>query len=442
MFNEKQLTEERNDKISAMEKIIANAESDNRLPSDEETTEFNNLKAEVAKINSAIQMQKDANDMSLTKVLEPATNEAAKQKQAFAKYLRGVVQNDTDSPMTKDNGQATIPSTIWSEIIAKVVDICPVYDWATKYNVKGSFTIPKDGDGNLTVAYNDEFEDLTSGNLVISSVTLGGFLAGALTKISKSLVNNSQFDIVAYVVEKMAEKISSFIEHEILIGTNQKIEGLRGVTEDMTVTAAAASAITADELMDTQDKVADKFQAKSYWVMSRSTRNAIRKLKDTEGNYLLNRDFSAKWGYSLLGRDVYVSDQMDDIGAGKTAIYYGDFSGVAINIHENASIEVLREKYATQHAIGVTAWLEMDAKLADTQKVAKLALPAASAQEQSMIIKALTSFCGPISMHAGEVREVNDSAALDLIAAGHAAEFNDSRRGAKPAAEPKRKTAK
>ena len=52
------------------------------------------------------------------------------------------------------------------------------------------------------------------------------FFVGALTKISKSLINNSQFDIVNFVIDKMAESIARWIEKELLNGSADKIEGL------------------------------------------------------------------------------------------------------------------------------------------------------------------------------------------------------------------------
>lgn len=60
------------------------------------------------------------------------------------------------------------------------------------------------------------------------------------------------------------------------------------------------------------------------------------------------------------------------MAAGKTVIYYGDFSGLAVKLSEDASINVLREKYATQHAVGVYAYMEMDAKIENAQKIACL----------------------------------------------------------------------
>lgn len=110
--------------------------------------------------------------------------------------------------------------------------------------------------------------------------------------------------------------------------------------------------------------------------MSRATRKAIRKLKDADGNYLLNKDLTAKWGYSLLGRDVYVSQSMPDMAASKRAVLYLDPTGLAVKVSETPSVQVLREKFADEHAVGVICWMEVDSKVENKQKVAVLAMGA------------------------------------------------------------------
>ena len=67
------------------------------------------------------------------------------------------------------------------------------------------------------------------------------------------------------------------------------------------------------------------------WIMSKQARTAIRKLKDGEGNYLLNKDATTKWGYTLFGRPVYISDAVDSIASGNTPVYYGNFSGLLLS---------------------------------------------------------------------------------------------------------------
>ena len=108
--------------------------------------------------------------------------------------------------------------------------------------------------------------------------------------------------------------------------------------------------------------------------MNKSTRTAIRKLKDGQGNLLLNKDATSRWGYTLFGKDVYVSDSVPAMATGATAIYYGDFSGLAVKLAEDVNIQVLQEKYATQHAIGVVGYVEFDSKVENAQKLAKLVM--------------------------------------------------------------------
>ena len=60
------------------------------------------------------------------------------------------------------------------------------------------------------------------------------------------------------------------------------------------------------------------------------------------------------------------------MAAGKSAIVYGDMSGLAVKVSEDMNIEVLRERFATEHAIGVVGWMELDAKIENEQKIAVL----------------------------------------------------------------------
>lgn len=373
-MDEKKLVEKRNNLVTEMENIVNTAKAENRVVNDEETNKFNNLEKEVKEIDNTITMNDKINKIGLKKVAEPTSQLSVedKERKQFENYLRGIKNND--EPTTKTDGQVMIPTTIWDRIIDQVIQISPIFERADRYNISGNLVLPKYDKENSSIVmeYSDEGTTADSGKVVISQIELKGYLSRALAKVSKSLINNTKFDIVGFVEEKMAQAIAVFIEHELLKGTEGKIEGLRGIDADMTVTAASATAITADELMDTQDKVIDNYQANSIWVMNRATRDALRKLKDKEGDYLLNRDFTAKWGYSLLGKDVYCSDEVDKIAAGKTTIFYGDFSGLAVKTSEEANMQVLNERYAEEHMVGILAFLEMDAKVADTQKISKL----------------------------------------------------------------------
>ncbi len=374
--NLKSLIEQRNDKVAEMQALVDGAKKEVRALNEEELNRFNTLKSEIESIDATIKAEERARELEIIEDKKDKKKEerAVAEERAFANYIRGVVEERAEGNLAVGDNGAVIPSSIANKIIKKVYDISPIYQLATRYNVGGTLNIPyyDESTQSITMAYATEFNELESTSGKFASIELKGFLAGALTKISKSLINNSQFDIVSFVINAMAEAISRWIEKELLNGTADKVAGLSTVTQ--TVTAVSSKAITADELIDLQEAVPDTYQANAIWIMNKATRTAIRKLKDDEGNYILNKDATARWGYTLFGKDVYTSDNMPGMEAGKTAIYYGDMSGLAVKLSEEMNIEVLREKFATQHAVGVVGWLEMDSKVENAQKIAKLVM--------------------------------------------------------------------
>ena len=376
----KSLEEQRNEAVQAMKDMTANAETEQRAFNEEEASKFDELEATVKSLDASIERMQRARDLELNAIAPKKRTEIAKEdieERAFESYIRGVVEERADANLTKGDNGAVIPTSIAKKIIQKVHEISPLYAKATKYNVKGNLSIPYyPADSNdVSMAFADEFTELESTTGKFGSIDLTGYLAGALTKVSKSLINNSSFNIVDFVVTNMSAEISRFIENQLLNGTTGKVAGvIAGTTQ--TVTAAAATAVTSDELISLQETIPDAYQNNACWIMSRATRAAIRKLKDGEGRYILNQDATTKWGYTLFGKPIYVSENMADMAAGETTILYGDLSGLAVKLSEAMEIQVLREKYATQHAVGVVAWTEFDAKVENAQKLAKLTMKA------------------------------------------------------------------
>ncbi len=376
-MNEKELIEKRNDLQSKMEGILNKAKIENREMNEEEIKNFDDTEKEIKNIDATLERMEKLNKMENKKVEDKKElTQEEKDVKNFATFIRNTVngiQNDTN--LTKGDNGTIIPKTIAQKIIDKVIEISPLFASATKYNAKGTFAVPKYNDttDDVTVAYATEFDELVSHSGKFETVELTGFLIGALTKISKSLLNNSDFNLTEYVINKMAEKFKLFYEGEMINGTSTKISGIVGSYDstNMKVVLSNKSSVTADELIDIQEAVPDTFQTNAYWIMNRDTRKKIRKLKDKDGNYILNRALNEKWDYELLGKPVYCSEKVEKLGTEtKPVIFYGDFSGLAVKETEEMEIQVLVEKFATQHAIGVCGYSELDAKVENTQKIA------------------------------------------------------------------------
>ena len=384
----KEMEEKKNDLITRAEELVNKVKAEKRELTPDEAQELAEIRDDVKKIKETLGLMDDidrecGSEKKLVKNELPMEGENKMEEEkkveeqetrAFENYVRGVVVNERDGELTKTANGAVIPTTIANRIIKKVFDICPILEKSTKYNVKGNLDLPYyDIDTTtINVAYQAEFTAMQSSSGTFKKISLSGFLAGALTKVSRSLMNNSQFDIVSFIVDEMAYAIKRFIENELLNGTAGKVEGLSTLTNSLT--SASATAITADEVVKLQGKVKDDYQANAIWIMNPETRDALRLLQDKMGRYLLQDDITAPFGKVLLGKPVYVSDNMPKIETGKTAIYYGDMSGLATKFSEDINIEVLREKYADEHAVGVIGWFEFDAKVENAQKIAKLVM--------------------------------------------------------------------
>ena len=385
---EKELIEKKNDYITRADEVLNKAKEEKRELTEDEAMELAEIRDNVRRIMKTLELKGEFDKMegnALEKEGLPKDEErkcgdeektrALAEEKAFESYIRGTVTNERATNLTpaSNSGGVLIPTTIANRIIKKVYDICPILERSTKYNVKGKLELPYYDESTqaITVAWATEFQELESNVGKFKNITLTGYLAGALSLISRSLINNAQFDIVAFVVDRMAYDISRFIENALLNGSGS-VTGLSTVSN--VVTTASDSAITTDDLIKVQGKIKDVFQGNAIWIMNETTRTALRQLKSQTGSYLLNEvyDLSSPFKNTLLGKPVYVSDNMPEIGAGKNVIYYGDMTGLATKFSEDINIEVLREKYATQHAYGIVGWLEFDSKIEDPQKIASV----------------------------------------------------------------------
>lgn len=371
----KKMFEMRAEKLAALKALIEKAKAEERAMNQDEITSFEALETEIRELDKTIAALEKTRELTESEPQVPVEEEKRSVEERDYEAFDALIRSEETraGELTKGENGAVIPTTIANKIIEKVVEICPIFQDSDRYNVKGTLSIPyyDESTSDITMEYADEFTDGESKTGKFKSINLTGFLGRAISDVSISLINDSSFDVVGFVVRRMAGSIARFIEKELLKGTPNKIDGLsKGVQELKT----AGANFTADEIIDLQELIPDAYQANAYFIMSRKTRTAVRKLKDGQGNYLLNKDANSRWGYTLFGHDVYTSENMDDVKAGATVMYYGDYTGLATKISENINIKVLTEVKARQHAVEVLGFVELDAKVQNAQKIAKLVI--------------------------------------------------------------------
>ena len=189
---------------------------------------------------------------------------------------------------------------------------------------------------------------------------------GTVIKVSEELLNDSAFDLEKYFQEEFARRIGAKEEEAFIVGDgSKKPTGILHTSggAEVGVTAASDKAITADEVIDLFYSVKAPYRKNAVWVLNDSTVRAIRKLKDSNGQYLWQPALHEGDHETLLGKKILTSPYMPEIGAGQKVVMFGDLSFYWIGDRQGITIKRLNERYADMGQVGFLASHRVDGKL-------------------------------------------------------------------------------
>ena len=232
-----------------------------------------------------------------------------------------------------------------------------------------------------TASWIDEEGAYTESDDSFGQVSIGAYKVGTMIKVSEELLNDSVFDLESYIAKEFARRIGAKEEEAFFTGDGSgKPLGILAATggAETGVTAASSTAVTADELMDLFYSLKSPYRKKAVWVLNDSTIKAVRKLKDSTGQYLWQPSLVAGTPDTLLGRPMKTSAYMPVIAAGAQTIAFGDFSYYWIADRQGRSFKRLNELYAANGQVGFLGFQRVDGKLVLSEAVKVLAQKASA----------------------------------------------------------------
>lgn len=232
-----------------------------------------------------------------------------------------------------------------------------------------------------TASWMDEEGAYPESDDSFGQVSIGAYKLGTMIKVSEELLNDSVFDLQSYITREFARRIGSREEEAFFTGNGTgKPLGILAATggAETGITAASATAVTADELIDLYYSLRSPYRRNAVWTLNDSTVKAIRKLKDGNGQYLWQPGITAGAPDMILGRPVRTSTYMPEIAAGAKTIAFGDFSYYWIADRQGRSFKRLNELFAATGQVGFLASQRVDGKLVLPEAVKVLAQKAAS----------------------------------------------------------------
>ena len=228
----------------------------------------------------------------------------------------------------------------------------------------GSHKIPVVA-SNGTAAWLEEEGAFTPSDDSFGQVQLDAHKVGTLIKVSKELLADSAFDLESYIRAEFVRRIGDKEEEAFLVGNGtNKPTGILNATGggQVGVTAASASTITADELIDLYYSLKAPYRKNAVWVLNDSTMKIIRKLKDGSGQYLWQPALKDGEANTILGRPYFTSPYAPAVAAGAKSVLFGDLNYYWIGDREGITFRRLNELYAGNGQVGFLASKRLDGK--------------------------------------------------------------------------------
>lgn len=217
-----------------------------------------------------------------------------------------------------------------------------------------------------TASWIDEEGAIPESDDSFGQVSIGAYKLGTMIKVSEELLNDSVFNLENYIAREFARRIGNKEEDAFFTGDGSgKPTGILAATggAQIGVTAASATTITVDEILDLFYSLKSPYRNKSVFVMNDATIKAIRKLKDGQGQYIWQPSLQAGTPDTILNRPVYTSSYVPTIAASAKSIIFGDFGYYWVADRQGRVFKRLNELYAATGQVGFVATQRVDGKL-------------------------------------------------------------------------------
>ncbi len=175
----------------------------------------------------------------------------------------------------------------------------------------------------------------------------------ALVDISNQMLEDSVFNLEAEMQEEFATQLAKNEGTAFISGSAVgQPEGLLTNSSVGETVSGAGAALTGDGLIDLVHAVKTPYGTGASMIFNRTTLAAIRKLKDTAGQYVFQAGMMLTAGVpnTVLGYPYIEMPDMPDVAAGAFPVMFGDFSR-GYMVVDRVNLSILRDPF-TQASTG------------------------------------------------------------------------------------------
>jgi HK97 family phage major capsid protein len=292
------------------------------------------------------------------------------EKRGHSFERRDVLKTSTGSP---------VPTSFYDQVIMKARLVAPVLQTSTVLNTAGgeNLQIPSLSTysvGTITAEGNAIGESDPAFN---AFVTLSAYKYSFLTQVSEELLTDSGVDFLGFLADQVGNALGYAVGSALTVGTGT-VEP-KGIVTASAVggTAGTATAFTADNLIDllySLDGAARNLPGVG-WMMNGKSIGAVRKLKDTAGNYVFQPSLAMDSPDMLLGKPIYENPSMADVATGTKSVIVGHLPSYFVRTVGGLRLDRSDEYAFNAGLITFRAQFRVDGNLPQTSHIKHLLQP-------------------------------------------------------------------
>ena len=326
----------------------------------------------------------------------------AEYNEAFWNMMRGnntMEVRDALSVGVNENGGYTVPDEFERQLIQALEENNIFRSLAkTIHTNSGTRTIPIATD-NGSASWIEEGAAIQESDMSFAQETLSAFKLGCMVKVSNELLNDSAFDIAAYIAQRFGVRFGNAEEDAFINGTgvsqnpgttpSQPTGILTSLTATADNTTANAQTVHFDNVYKLYYSLKSPYRRKASFLCNETLLLQLMLLKDLNGNYIWKPGLDVAKPDTILGRPIYTSGYMPAITGNATqdknkkVLLFGDFSYYWIADRQSRTLKRLNELFAVTDQVGFIGTQRVDGKLILPEAVQVMALGTGTASSGS-----------------------------------------------------------
>ena len=340
---------------------------------DQRSAVIDTIKAQTEREERAAEAMKGFESQVKPAVSVPAIDDA----ELIRSLARGEIRSHSfeKRDVLKSSTGAPVPTSFYDNVVLLARKIGPLLETSTIINTAGgeNLQIPSVSAYSTGTVSSEAAAIGESDPTFNAFKTLSAYKYSFLTQISREMVEDAGVDILGFLSQNVGNALGFAVNGALTTGTGttQPTGIVTAAGSGITGSTAVSGAFTADNLIDlvySVDTVGRQLPGTGFMMNAKSI-GAVRKLKDTAGNYVFSPALSADKRDLILGYEVYENPGMADPATSAKSVVFGHLPSYFVRTVGGIKLDRSDDFAFSQDLISFRATMRVDGNLIQTSHV-------------------------------------------------------------------------